>query len=106
MKTSPAPRATWMTCLLTLLAVIATIAFCLLLGGQWFAAVMSVLPSEDQKGIRLPSERFLGIPTVREILGFLIYGVAILPGLAVYFAGQWLCIRCGIRLWVTDDNAT
>jgi hypothetical protein len=93
-------RATWAGYLLLFLASATMIGCCLQFGAEWFSLAVESLPSEARNGVELPDERLLTLPKVQVLLGLLIYGVAILPGLAAFRAGEWLLNRIGVPVWV------
>ena len=99
MESPATQRATWVGYLLLLVAVTVTVSFCLLVGAEWFAWVISFIPSENKHGIELPREGVMDFPGVKRVLGILVYGVAILPGLAVFWVGEKVLKRMGIPIW-------
>ena len=92
-------QATGAGCLLAILSVITTIGVCLVLGGSWASWVFWILPSEERSGVALPRVDVVTFPKVSARLGVVIFGLVILPGLAVFWLGQKVLAACGIPVW-------
>ena len=99
MESPTTQRATWVGYLLLLVSVTVTVSFCLLVGAEWFSWVISFIPSENKHGMELPRERAMDFPAVKTVLGIFVYGVAILPGLAVFWVGEKVLKRMEIPIW-------
>ena len=82
-------EATPAGCLLVLVSALTTLGLCFAVGAQFFGLVMSVLPDEGLVELRV----------VRLVLGVVIYGSLITPGLLLYWIGEKLLAALGMRVW-------
>ena len=86
-------RGTCAGCFLCCLASAATLATCIVIGEDLFIASVSRIP-----------EGLLGFDLVKLLLGVVVYGAMILPGLLVFWMGQVLLGFVGIRVWKPRDE--
>jgi hypothetical protein len=81
-------RGTCAGCFLCCLASAAVLATCIAIGDDLFIAIVSRIP-----------EGLLGFDLVKLLVGVVVYGAMILPGLLVFWIGQVLLGFVGVRVW-------
>jgi uncharacterized membrane protein YdbT with pleckstrin-like domain len=82
-------EATPAGCLLVLVSALTTLGLCIAVGGQFFGWVISLLPDESLMDYR----------AVKLVVGMVIYGALIAPGLLLYWIGEKLLAALGVRVW-------
>ena len=81
--------------MLALVSVVITLGLCLAVGAQFFGWVISVLPDESLMDSR----------AVKLVVGVVIYGALIAPGLLIFWLVEKLFTALGIRVWKESNES-